>query len=62
MKDKSGAELDSMFQEYNRLSHEFALANGYAYQSEVTGVLKGLGFSEEDFTKTVSTLSAARTL
>ena len=60
MKDKSGAELDSMFQEYNRLSHEFELANGYAYQSEVTGVLKGLGFSEEDFTKTVSTLSGGQ--
>ena len=49
-----------MFQEYNRLSHEFELANGYAYQSEVTGVLKGLGFSEEDFTKTVSTLSGGQ--
>ena len=35
---QSGAELDSMFQEYNGLS-EFELANGYAYQSEVTGVL-----------------------
>ncbi len=60
MKDKSGDELDFMFREYNRLSHEFELANGYAYQSEVTGVLKGLGFSEADFSKTVSTLSGGQ--
>ena len=60
MKGKSGEELDTMFKEYNRLSHEFDLANGYAYQSEVTGVLKGLGFSEKDFAKTVSTLSGGQ--
>lgn len=60
MKGKSGEELDTMFKEYNRLNHEFDLANGYAYQSEVTGVLKGLGFSEKDFAKTVSTLSGGQ--
>ncbi len=60
MKDKSGDELNNMFREYNRLSHEFERLNGYAYQSEVTGVLKGLGFSQEDFTKTISTLSGGQ--
>lgn len=60
MKDKSGDELNNMFREYNRLSHEFERLNGYAYRSEVTGVLKGLGFSQEDFTKTISTLSGGQ--
>ena len=60
MKEKDGEELEAMFREYNRLSHEFELANGYACQSEVVGVLKGLGFSEEDFSKPISTLSGGQ--
>lgn len=47
-----------MLAEYSRLNHAFELANGYAYKSEVTGVLKGLGFTLEDrFTKPINTLS-----
>ena len=57
MKHVTGAELDQMLDTYTRLNHEFELANGYSYQSEITGVLKGLGFAEEDFTKEISTLS-----
>ena len=60
MKHASGEELDSMFQTYSRLNHEFELQNGYAYQSEIVGVLKGLGFTEEDFTKEISTLSGGQ--
>ena len=45
MKTKSGAELDELLSTYTRLSHTFELENGYAYRSEVVGVLKGLGFS-----------------
>ena len=46
MKHVTGAELDQMLDTYTRLNHEFELANGYSYQSEITGVLKGLGFAE----------------
>ncbi len=60
MEGKSGEELEGMFREYNRLSHEFELAEGYACESQVTGVLKGLGFSEEEFSKTISTLSGGQ--
>lgn len=60
MKHVTGTELDQMLDTYTRLNHEFELANGYSYQSEITGVLKGLGFAEEDFTKEISTLSEAR--
>ncbi|MEG0565665.1 MAG: ABC-F family ATP-binding cassette domain-containing protein, partial [Hungatella sp.] len=60
MKHATGAALETMLQSYTRLNHEFELANGYAYQSEITGVLKGLGFSEEDFTKSIATLSGGQ--
>lgn len=60
MKHVTGEELDSMLAAYSRLNHEFELQNGYAYQSEVTGVLKGLGFTEEEFNKPVSALSGGQ--
>ena len=60
MKHASGEELENMLSVYSRLNHEFELQNGYAYQSEVTGVLKGLGFTEEEFTKPVSALSGGQ--
>ena len=60
MKHASGEELEAMLSTYSRLNHEFELQNGYAYQSEVTGVLKGLGFTEEDFTKSVTALSGGQ--
>ncbi len=60
MKQASGENLESMLASYSRLSHTFELENGYAYKSEITGVLKGLGFSEEDFNKPVTTLSGGQ--
>lgn len=60
MKHVSGQELDDMLHTYTRLNHEFELANGYAYQSEITGVLKGLGFLEEEFSRPVSSLSGGQ--
>lgn len=60
MKNATGKELDAMLNTYTRLTHEFEAKNGYAYKSEITGVLKGLGFSDEDFTRTTSTLSGGQ--
>lgn len=60
MKRKEGGELDALMEAYTRLNHSFELANGYAYQSEIYGVLNGLGFSEEDFSKKISTLSGGQ--
>lgn len=60
MKHLTGSELDDMLSSYSRLNHEFEQQNGYAYQSEVTGVLKGLGFTEEDFKKPVKALSGGQ--
>lgn len=60
MKHAEGAELEEMLATYTRLNHEFELAEGYACQSEITGVLKGLGFAEDDFTKPIHTLSGGQ--
>ncbi|MBU9744821.1 ABC-F family ATP-binding cassette domain-containing protein [Lachnospiraceae bacterium ASD3451] len=60
MKSVEGEALDELMAAYTRLTHEFELKNGYAYKSEITGVLKGLGFDEEDFEKAVDTLSGGQ--
>lgn len=60
MKLVTGKDLDNMLNTYTRLTHEFELKNGYSYKSEITGVLKGLGFPEEDFSKAVNTLSGGQ--
>jgi len=53
----SGDELTGHLEKYNRLQHDFELKDGYAYRSEVTGVIRGLGFSQEDFNREIATLS-----
>ena len=60
MKQASGNELETLLHTYARLRQSFEDQNGYAYRSEVTGVLKGLGFTEEDFSKQVSLLSGGQ--
>lgn len=60
MKLVSGAELEALMDSYARLTHSFELSNGYAYKSEVVGVLKGLGFEEAEFSKKISTLSGGQ--
>jgi len=56
----SGVELDSRLGTYQRLTAAFERADGYAYKSELTGVLKGLGFTEEEFGKSVDALSGGQ--
>lgn len=60
MKHSSGAELEDLMDSYSSFTFKFESENGYAYKSEVTGVLKGLGFEEEEFTKKISTLSGGQ--
>ena len=56
----TGDELKAALSTYNRYTHEFEYKNGYAYESEITGVLKGLGFSKEDFDRHTDTLSGGQ--
>lgn len=60
MKQVSGNELVQLMDAYTRLTHSFELANGYAYKSEIMGVLKGLGFDETEYDKKISTLSGGQ--
>ncbi len=60
MKNLSGEALDSLMNTYSRLTHQFEADGGYAYKSEIVGVLKGLGFAEEDFSMKISTLSGGQ--
>lgn len=60
MQTKDGEELDTLMKQYTGLTHAFEMGDGYAYKSEITGVLKGLGFTEEEFGKEVSTLSGGQ--
>lgn len=60
MKNASGEALEQLMNTYTRLNHQFELENGYAYKSEIVGVLKGLAFSEEDFDREISTLSGGQ--
>ena len=56
----SGDALENRLETYNRLQSEFEARNGYACESEITGVLKGLGFTEEEFSKKTDTLSGGQ--
>ena len=60
MNTVTGDELNRLMETYTRLTHQFELENGYAYKSELTGVLKGLGFTEEDYDKQIETLSGGQ--
>lgn len=60
MKTASGDSLSKLMDSYATLTHAYETANGYAYKSELVGVLKGLGFTEEEFDKSVSTLSGGQ--
>lgn len=60
MEHLDGDALEQKMQQYTNATHRFEQMNGFAYKSEITGILKGLGFSEEDFQKQVRTLSGGQ--
>ena len=60
MKYVEGAELEALMNQYSNMTHSYEMEGGYQYQSELVGVLKGLGFLEEEFSKPLSTLSGGQ--
>lgn len=60
MKHLDGAELEKVMEQYNRLQNTFDRENGYAYESEITGILKGLGFDKSDYDRHINTLSGGQ--
>ena len=60
MKHAEGDTLKTLMDSYTKISQRFEQENGYAFKSEVTGVLKGLGFQEDEFGKSIDTLSGGQ--
>ena len=60
MKELKGKELDDVMKRYSDLNAHFELGNGYAIKSEITGILKGLGFNEDEFQNKIHTLSGGQ--
>ena len=60
MKYVEGSELEALMNQYSNMTHSFEMEGGYQYQSELVGVLKGLGFIEKEFNKPMSTLSGGQ--
>lgn len=60
MRHVEGDALTALMEQYALYTHQFEQADGYSYKSEITGVLKGLGFTEEEFSKQASTLSGGQ--
>ncbi|MDD3370154.1 MAG: ABC-F family ATP-binding cassette domain-containing protein [Lachnospiraceae bacterium] len=60
MKSAEGEHLEKLMDTYTRLMHYFESGNGYAYKSEVIGILKGLGFEDYEFKKEIYTLSGGQ--
>ncbi|MFP3154499.1 ABC-F type ribosomal protection protein [Lachnospiraceae bacterium ZAX-1] len=60
MKNCPNEQLESFMEKYNRMNHEYEQLGGYAYKSEIIGILKGLGFGEEEFSKKMKELSGGQ--
>lgn len=60
MKHANGDALEDLMKQYTSLTHAFETGGGYLYRSELVGVLKGLGFTEDEFSKPVATLSGGQ--
>ncbi len=60
MKHLKGAELEDALERYTRMNHTFEMQDGYAFESQITGILKGLGFEESEFNRPVSELSGGQ--
>ena len=60
MKHVEGDALEDLMKQYTSLTHAFETGGGYIYRSELVGVLKGLGFTEDEFSKPVATLSGGQ--
>ena len=56
----TGDELTSLMDKYTNASARFEREGGLTYKSEIIGVLRGLGFEQEDFSREISTLSGGQ--
>jgi len=60
MQHLTGKALEELYSSYTALTHTYELLDGYAAKSKVVGILKGLGFDENDFERKINTLSGGQ--
>ena len=60
MRSLTGEALEETMQRYHELGAWFEQENGYALKSEITGILKGLGFSPDEFFRPTAELSGGQ--
>lgn len=60
MKHCEGAELESLMERYHAFLQDFEAKGGYYYKSEVSSVLRGLGFQEQEFDRSLTELSGGQ--
>lgn len=60
MSELTGTELNRLIENYQKLSHQFEIAGGLSYKSEINGLLKGLGFTDDDINRSIDTLSGGQ--
>ena len=60
MKHQEGESLEATLEEYHRLTIVYEQADGLQAKSRAVGILKGLGFREEEFVQPVRTLSGGQ--
>ena len=58
--ESNAAYHEKIIKDYTTLQDLFSLKGGYTYKGEISRVLKGLGFLEEDFNKVINTLSGGQ--
>lgn len=52
--------LSNLMDKYTHLNEKFVELDGFSYKSHIRGVLKGLSFNEEDFSKPINILSGGQ--
>ncbi|MCR5837834.1 MAG: ABC-F family ATP-binding cassette domain-containing protein [Lachnospiraceae bacterium] len=60
MNSLEGEELIELTEKYTRLTHDFDIKGGYTYRSEISGIIKGIGFDESVYDKPVNQLSGGQ--
>ena len=60
MGEKTGADLDKLMQDYDRLSEEFRQAGGFTYEADIRAILNGFKFDESMWQMKIEELSGGQ--
>lgn len=60
MGEKTGADLEKLMQDYDRLSEEFRQAGGFTYEADIRAILNGFKFDESMWQMKIEELSGGQ--